>query len=312
MRGRGDDGVLGRSLVASARAPHRVRSPLPAFGPSGPRQPDPVAVSRVYGEHQGGRPNLRQLDRSVTRCHLHPAVELRDESHCKKRFLVVVRHINGGRPEEGAQVVVHRRGERRQSESERRGSRDAAPGGSSHQAMPWAGLPMSMDRSRGTRWSSVPMRGSTRRPDSVRVTSTVTVSRRRENDDRRGLAPGLHQGKPQDAGPWPSRSQSLRLLIVSSRTTSSEELYRSGRFVQPAQGEQLLDQKEPLSGQSGPLVRNGSSRAWPTRPPSGPNSRSGRVPPAEPGSPAAPGSRRISSNCSPISGAPVSIGLPSF
>ena len=219
-RGRGDDGVFGRSLVASARGAPQVRSPLPAFGPSGPRQLDVVVVSRTDGEDQGGRPDLRQFDRSVTRCHLHLAVELRDE-RLQEALLVVAWHINGGRPEEGAQVVVHRRGERRQAESEVAFSLDAAPGGSSHQAMPWAGLPMSMDRSRGTRWSGVAMRGSTRRPDSVRVTSTVTSAAAGRRMTGAALRPGCTKGSPRTPA-WPSRSQSLRLLIVSSRTTSSE------------------------------------------------------------------------------------------
>ncbi len=100
-------------------------------------------------------------------------------------------------------------------------SLDAAPGGSSHQAMPWAGLPMSMDRSRGTRWSGAPMRGSTRRPDSVRVTSTVTSAAAGRSMTGAALRPGCTKGSPRTLA-WPSRSQSLRLLIVSSRTTSSE------------------------------------------------------------------------------------------
>src|ERR1019366_8111090 len=77
------------------------------------------------------------------------------------------------------------------------------------------------------------------------------LSRRREKDDRRGLAPRLHQGKPQDAGlaqqiPEPSTTDRLESdhvvgVAVQIRAVS-----------QPAEGEQLLDQKEPLGGQSGP------------------------------------------------------------
>ena len=98
-------------------APHRSARHCPPSAPLAHVSPMSLPSPASDGEDQGGRPDLRQFDRSVTRCHLDLAVELRDE-RLQKALLVVVRHINRGRPEEGAQVVVHRRGERRQPESE--------------------------------------------------------------------------------------------------------------------------------------------------------------------------------------------------
>ena len=188
-----------------------------------------------------------------------------------------------------------------------------APGGSSHQAMPCAGLPMSMDARAGSRWSSVPMRGSTRRPDSVRVTSMVTSAAVGRKVTGAALRPDCTKGSPRAPGfaqqvPEPATVDGLEshhLIGVAVQIPASG---------QPAEGQQLLDQQEPLGGPRGPcrpvavVVEIG-----PRDPRSDPIPvLSGYHRPNPDPWPPLRSRLRISSNWSPISGAPTLIGLPPF
>ncbi|HVB00029.1 MAG TPA: hypothetical protein VNE42_02035 [Acidimicrobiales bacterium] len=162
----------------------------------------------------------------------------------------MVRNIDRGGPEEGAQVVIHGRGERPQSESEWLSSggfirRFVPP----RDAVRWApdehGL---LERNLMVLGPDAGLDPETRlRSGDV----NGDAGRFREDGDRLGTTPCLHQGEPQGFGfaeevPQPPAIDGLEPQNVFGIAVHVPTV------GQPAERQYLFDQKQPLGGPRGP------------------------------------------------------------